>query len=335
MSYADLITDIRKSFSCIYSKATQMEKTWTYQLNFEPPGKLAQVSAFHEANQEESERLRVVPMSIRTSPSERSPLLGRNRHSGQFQSWVTPEKVDHSLPLPAPLVQGSLYTPIRYPRRTALFSRLSRKQEKSKQEFAGPVQQRLDSLPMFPDRNSFVAQSRWPKLSEAPKTGVDYAAPPRRKVEPVFPSEAPAPLRVPGEVVSPGNGSLHRDVMLTKPICPAQPSEEVEFVPESKGMQPKGSLASHLDLPDRFAGLSWREFDDSDEAQVGKSRTTSKSHAASTPGMTASRTTLTTPKPDGEVCEDAVATVTSRIFTTKPIFLDPRSMNPTSKCKAK
>lgn len=334
MSYMDLIPDIRKSFSYIYSKARHMEKTWTYKLDFEPPEKLAQVSAFHKPNQEEIGPPRVVPMSIRTSSSDRSPLLERNRHSGQLQRCVTPENVGHSLPLPAPLVQGSLYTPIRYPRRTALFFRLSRKQEGPREGLAGPVQQRLNTLPIFPNRNSFTAQSRRSKLSETPKTDVDYAVPPRRKVELVFPSDDPTALQVPGEVVSPGNVLFHRDVMLTRPICPAQPSEEVEFVPGRKGVQTKGSLASHFDLPDRFADLSWREFEDSDEAQVGKSRTTSKSHAVSTSGMSASRTTLTTPKPDRETCGDATATVMSRIFTTKPIFLDPRSMNP-SKRKAK
>ena len=304
MSYPDLIIDIRKSFTYIYSKAVQMEKTWTCKLDLRPP---------ETRTGNPNSPSRVVPSSIR--PSKR------------LESCIPPEKAG---PLSTRPAQGLPYTPSRYPTQTALFSRSPRNQEELGQGHANFLQQRQNSLPMFPDKASFTTHNRQRSLSETLELDDNL---PRCSVPQLdFPSEALTALQVSEGLTSLENVSAHQDFTLTKPSDLAECSE-VNFVPESKGMPTKSSLAFHLDLPDRFADLSWREFDDSDDARVDKQprrapRTTPKSQVVLASGMAASREALTTPKTDEKLHKDAVVTVMSRIFTTKPIFLEPQSVKP-------
>lgn len=128
--------------------------------------------------------------------------------------------------------------------------------------------------------------------------------------------------------------SLLRDV--PQLVFPSQPQDKnrlmllhettcKEEISTSGEMWLGNTATSRLELPDRFADLSWRELDD--VSSVTSQREPSRVEGERRPPP-ASREALTTPKPDGKLSDDDTVTgsVMSRIFTSKPIFLSESSL---------
>ncbi|KAI6165267.1 hypothetical protein EDD17DRAFT_1799653 [Pisolithus thermaeus] len=302
MPYTSLVAYIRKAFTQVYSQARKLEETWKDKLAVDQPTRLIEDSIASNVRPKYSSSL-AATLHVRNldlSMPEKIQPSEHDKETGTTESPLTLEQA-HTSERSAKRDKFKMHG-----------NQIRWDQNVSSDAVATSMEHSLTSLLCLPRPSIGL------KLSTTRSEDNNVAALRRHVPQLVFPPQTPTNL---------SDDSESRLTLLDETSC----KEEISTNEE---MWLGDTATSRLELPDRFADLSWREFDNA-------LRVTSQCEASRTGGERrsppASREALTTPTSDGKLSDNGAVTssVMSRIFTSKPIFLSESSLKKNGNGKPK